>query len=356
MHGALRPGLRPDDPAVRDLVSGWSGRVHLYTPPDGGPSTVVLVGPPPPDDRPRWWVHAVLLALTLFTTHMAGALMQGVDPLAARPWSFGPFVLPIPTALDLRALASGAPFALSFVGILLAHELGHYLAALRHGVRVTPPFFLPFPAYYSVVGTLGAFIRIKGPTVRRSVLLDIGAAGPLASFFLSVPTLAAGLALSTSLPGSADPLAPFLIRFAGVDIMLGTSVLVEGVVALLVPGGNQGPLLLHPVAFAGWLGLFVTALNLLPLGQLDGGHILYALWPRRQVSLARMFLVALVPLGWLWWGWWFWGAAAVLVSRGRLAHPPVLQPEAPVGPVRAGVAWLSILIFLATFSPRPIGF
>lgn len=350
----LHPGVSPDHPQVRELLRQWSGTSYIQAPSDSEPGEVVLVGPPPLGDRPRWWLHAVLLALTLFTTHLAGALMLGVDPLGARPLAVGPVVLPVPTTLDWGALSSGAPFALVLVGILLGHELGHYLTALARGVRVTPPFFIPFPAYYSVVGTLGAFIRIKGPTVRRSVLLDIGVAGPIASFLLSIPALMVGLSLSVRVPEISATSGPFLIRFGGLDIALGASLLDRWAAWVTVPGWGTGPLLLHPVAFAGWLGLFVTALNLLPLGQLDGGHILYALSPRLQPVAALLFLAALLPLGLLWWGWWFWGAAALVVSRGKLAHPSILQAGVPLSRPRAALAWIGILIFLLTFPPRPI--
>ena len=356
VQGALRPELSPDDPVVLEFLKGWAGKSYLHAPGGTEPPSLVLVGPHPVDERPRWWVHLLLLGVTLFTTHLAGAMMLGVDPLGARPVALGPLVLPWPTTFDGAALASGAAFALVFMGILMGHEMGHYLTARRHGVRVTPPFFVPFPAYYSVVGTLGAFIRIKGPTVRRSVLLDIGAAGPVTSLLLSVPALVVGLTLSAHVPGAANPATPFLIRFGGYDIALGSSILLDGVASLVISDWGQGRLLLHPMAFAGWLGLFVTALNLLPLGQLDGGHILYALSPRRQVAAARLFLLALVPLGALWWGWWFWGLVSVVVSRGRLAHPPVLQADAPLSRPQVALAWAAILIFLLTFSPRPIVF
>ena len=111
----------------------------------------------------------------------------------------------------------------------------------------------------------------------------------------------------------------------------------------------------HPLAFAGWLGMFVTALNLLPLGQLDGGHILYCLWEQPgQVRAARVFVAALVPLGAIWWGWWLWGGAALLVNRGRLRHPPVVQPLVPLTRTRALVARFTILIFFLTFVPVPL--
>ena len=356
VRGTLRSDVLSERSILDEAVASWPGRSYLHEPDDPADATLVLVGEPPAGDGPRVWLHVLLFALTAFTTLMAGALLQGVDPLRARPVPVGPVVLPVPTGLDPWALLNGASFAVPLLAILLVHEMAHYWAARWHGVRVTPPFFLPFPAYYSIVGTLGAFIRIKGPTVRRSVLLDIGVAGPLASFVLSVPILVVGLALSRAAPLSFDAATPFLIRFAGQPIWLGTSPLLHLVAGAVGQQVGQATLVLHPVAFAGWLGLFVTALNLLPLGQLDGGHILYALTPRRQLAVARLFLLALVPLGWLWWGWWFWALAAVAVSRGRLRHPPLLQEGAPLTPPRRWVAWAAIFVFFLSFAPIPIVF
>lgn len=249
----------------------------------------------------------------------------------------------------------GASFALPLMGVLLAHEMGHYLAALHHRVRATLPFFIPFPAYYSVVGTLGAFIRIKSPTVRRPILFDVGVAGPLASFALSVPILLVGLTLSTPVVGSPELLTLFVVRFAGEPILIGTGLVSGGLAALALPGTfGEMPILLHPVAFAGWLGLFVTALNLLPFGQLDGGHVLYALAPGWQATAGRLFLGALLPLGVLWWGWWLWGGVALLLSRRRVAHPPVLQEMVGLGRRRQILAWVAIVIFFLSFCPIPV--
>ena len=354
VRGRLAAGLDPHSPAVRRAVEAWPGPAYLDRGPDG--TDFVLVRPPERAVRPRWWLHLLLFAATLFTTLMAGALMEGTDPLVSRlaePWGVP---LPLPTGLDWGALLSGAPFALPFMAILLAHEMGHYLMARRHQVAVTPPYFIPFPAYWSLVGTLGAFIRIRGPTVRRSVLFDVGAGGPAASFLLSVPVFAWGLTLSGPAPGGVEPLLPFVIPFAGHAVWLGDGMAVH-VLAELVVGDAFGtaPVVLHPVAFAGWLGFFLTALNLLPMGQLDGGHVLYALSGRVQRVAGRLFLLALIPLGLLWWGWWLWAVAAYAVNRGRMTHPPVLQEEVPLDPLRRALAWACVVVFLLTFAPVPLG-
>lgn len=353
IRGFLRDDLDIESPEVVQVLAAWGGPTYSWADEDG--VELILVRPIAPPERPRWLLHVLLFAATAFTTLMAGALLQDRDPLDSRWTDTGLMWLPVPRSLDFGVLLLGLPFAVPFLGILLAHELGHYFAARYHRIRVTPPFFLPFPPYFSIVGTLGAFIRLKGPTVRRSVLLDVGAAGPVTSFLLSLPVAWLGLAWSTRLVGPADPVTPYVIRFMGEPFLLGDGVLFRLIAhAVLGDVTGGGTILLHPVAFAGWLGLFVTALNLLPLGQLDGGHILYALGGRSQKIVARVFLVAVLPLGYLWWGWWFWIAAAVVLSRGRVGHPPVLQERAGLDPVRRAIAWGAILIFLMTFTPIPL--
>lgn len=353
VRGRLGPGLRPDDAGVRAALDAWPGRTFLHEDPEG--AEVVLVGDPAEPDRTRWVVHVLLFLATLFTTHMAGAMLAGVDPLSTDVFRWNGVWIPYPTGVDWGLMSEGTTFSLAFLGILMAHEMGHYLTARRHRVRVTPPFFIPFPAYWSIVGTLGAFIRIKGPTVRRSILFDIGAGGPLASFAVSIPLIWLGLARSTPATGFADPLTPYIVPFAGQAVWIGNGLLFHAMAWLQLPGTvGHVPLVLHPLAFAGWLGLFVTMLNLLPVGQLDGGHILYALSGRLQRRASRLFLLALLPLGFLWAGWWVWAAAVLLINRARLAHPPVLQPEAPVGRSRRMLGWVCVLIFLLTLVPVPI--
>ncbi|HSR41250.1 MAG TPA: site-2 protease family protein, partial [Longimicrobiales bacterium] len=163
-------------------MEAWDGQAWVHG--DGEGVELVLVRTRHRQDT-RWWLHGLLLALTLVTTHMAGALLVGADPFATRFVEVGGIWIPYPTSLDWRLLGRGAPFALPFVGILLAHEAGHWWAARRNRVEVSLPYFIPFPAYWSIVGSLGAFIRIRGPMVRRSVLMDVGAGGPLVSFALS---------------------------------------------------------------------------------------------------------------------------------------------------------------------------
>ena len=176
--------------------------------------------------------------------HGSRALLQGVDPVRTRFIELGWGWLPVPTGLNPRALWRGAVFSLPLLGILLCHESGHYLAARRHKIPVSPPFFIPFPPWYSLVGTLGAFIRIRGPTVRRLELLDVAVAGPIASFLLSVPVLLLGLSLSKPVVGVANSETPFFVRFAGETVGLGDGPLLHAMSTLFLSlsarGGSGG--------------------------------------------------------------------------------------------------------------------
>jgi len=353
LRGTLHEGLDATSPEVRSALEQWPAQAHLLA---GATRTeVVLVYQIKEDAPPTPFTHLFLLLATLVTTLGSGALMLGVDPFRTRMLELGNLVVPYPSGLDPERLWLGASFALPFLGVLLTHEMGHYWAARSHRVRASLPYFIPFPPYYSVIGSLGAFIRLKGPTVSRRVLFDIGAAGPLASLAVSLPMFAIGLGWSqvSNVPGSVT--TPFLIRFAGQPVWLGNGVLTHVIASLLGPATpGEAVILLHPIALAGWLGLFVTALNLLPLGQLDGGHVLYALSPRRHAWIARVFLLALVPLGFLWWGWWAWALLVLVLHKGRVAHPSVLHPELEMTRARVAWCWFLIVTFLLTLTPVPV--
>lgn len=353
IHGVLRSGVDLGDPAVRRVVEGWPGPWYAERFPDR--TELALVRPLAPEQRPRLLVHGGLFGVTLFTTLAAGALLQGVDSLRSVPFELGPLWLPVPTGLDWGALLGGAPFALTLLLLLLGHELGHYAVARRYRLRVSLPYFLPMPPYFSVVGTLGAFIRLRSPVLHRRMLFDVGVAGPAASLLLSIPAVVVGLRASAVVPGPGDAVTPFVVYFAGEALWLGGSALLAVLASLVLgPAGGPGVILLHPVAFAGWLGLFVTALNLLPFGQLDGGHVLYALLGPRQRRAARALVLLLLPLGWLWWGWWIWLVVVLAIGRGRLGHPRLLQEEVALGRGRRLAAWGAVLVFLLTFVPVPV--
>ncbi|HEY6000158.1 MAG TPA: site-2 protease family protein [bacterium] len=274
----------------------------------------------------RKWVPALLFLTTVVTTLGAGAMLAGADPFA-----------------DPAALLEGAPFSAALLLILGAHEGAHFLMSRRHGVRATLPLFLPAP---TLAGTFGAVIRIESPIPDRRSLLEIGLAGPLAGFLVALPLAVAGLGLShvaaASVSASGRP---------ETGIGLGASLvfsLLERVVLGPLPG--EASLVLHPIAFAAWIGFFVTAINLLPVGQLDGGHVLYALAGRRQETLSRAVVLALAPLGFLWWGWFLWGGMLLLMG---LRHPPVVVEASPLGTRERVLGAVGAAMLVVTFVPAP---
>lgn len=362
IQGTLRPELDPRDPAVLDTLRRWPGSWEMRP----GVSGIEVLLYAPTAHRPRrWWWNALLFAATVFSVLLAGSLLAGSDPILLWalpiPGAEGHY-LPVPAGLRWGAIAQGWTFAAFLLGILVAHEMGHYVAARLHRIEVTLPYFIPFP-YVSIVGTLGAFIRLRSPVLSRRALLDVGVAGPLAGFVVSVAATALGLGRSEPAFGMAGPApapAPFVLPFLGTEIWLGGSLLFRALAALVLGGlGGEGaagaavPIVIGPLACAGWFGLFVTALNLLPLAQLDGGHILYALNPSAQRWVGRVLFFLLLPLGLLWEGWWVWAVLVFAVGRGRVAHPPVFNATEPLNPARAILAWLGIAVFLLTFVPRP---
>ena len=345
MHGPVRFIL-----SHTIASSSWEVKVSRH----------VLSGPNPArapsrTSRGQLFVHLFLFLAALGSAVIAGGFLAGTDLLGTRFAEIGGARFPVPTRIEFAELGVGLTFGVTFIGILLCHELGHYFVARRHGVPVSLPYFIPVPPYFSLVGTLGAFIRLRGIITSRSVLFDIGVAGPLASFFLSLPLLLAGLGLSEVVVSPETDTYPFKVFFVGEPVWLGSSALLRLAAWLTVPGLDAGhAVLLHPLAFAGWLGIFVTALNLIPLGQLDGGHILYAFVGPRQQSLGMVFILLLVPLGLVWWGWWLWAGIALAVGRGRLGHPPVQMEEARLGRGRTILGWVALAIFILSFSPAPL--
>jgi membrane-associated protease RseP (regulator of RpoE activity) len=233
----------------------------------------------------------------------------------------------------------GIPFSLTLMLILLSHELSHYFTSKRHGVKATLPYFIPAP---TIIGTFGAFIKMKSPIVTRRALIDIGASGPIAGFIISLIATIFGLVLSEIVPVSQT----------GGALNLGDSILfsfLSGIILGAIPSGSD--ILLNPVAFAGWIGLFVTSINLIPIGQLDGGHIAYALMGERHIRLSMSLILIMILLGLLSWeGWFVW--AALLLILG-LRHPPILSWEVPLDRKRKVIGWFALVIFILTFIPVP---
>lgn len=299
--------------------------------------------------KQRYWLHLLLLLATCFTTLVVGARMQFNFEHNQPVFSFDDNALgffPVRWALSQSShLLLGVPFAGTLMLILLAHEMGHYLYCRYYGVQATLPFFIPAP---TLIGTLGAFIRIRSPIRSRSALFDIGIAGPIAGFVVSVAVLFAALGLSKpATPGMAPP-----------EIELGFPLifyLAHSLWAHFVPMHAIAALpfervYLHPMAIAAWVGMFATALNLLPGGQLDGGHIVFSLAPRAHRWVSRLTILALIPLAlYSWAGWLLW---AILLRISGMRHPIV--PEYPG--VSAGRRWLAIfalIMLILTFAPAP---
>jgi membrane-associated protease RseP (regulator of RpoE activity) len=348
-QATLAPGVRAGDPTVRELLVRWPGQRFVQ---HGGEGTaLLLVRALQPPRAERTWLHAFLFLLTLATTTLAGGFLHPADPLRLRMAFPGGVPLPLPSDLSAGALAAGLWFSLPLVAILGAHELGHYAAARRRGMDVSPPFFVPAPYLVSLIGTFGAFIRIRSPLLTRGTLLEMAAAGPLASFVLSIPAMAAGLALSA--PRAAGGGTGMYLGIGGVpDLELGTSLMVGGLRAL-VPGAGEA-LVLHPLAVAGWVGFFFTVLNLFPVSQLDGGHVAFALSARahRWVGFATVGL--LLAMGTRSETWLVWAVVVLLLGRGRLGHPPVVDARFRLGPARTAVAWACMAVFVLTLVPVPI--
>jgi len=306
-------------------------------------------------------VNGVLFLATVYTTTIAGMrlfLSPGEVPPGLWPWAI--YYLP-------EYLVTGLPFSLPLLAVLGVHEMGHYVAAHWSGVRATLPYFIPIPPPW-FIGTGGAVIRIKSRIPTRTALVDIGAAGPLAGFVVSVVAFSVGLWMSEATEVTRGGLLSF-----GDSLI--TSAL-GGLVFGALPEGHD--VMIHPVGLAGWLGLFVTFLNLLPVGQFDGGHVVYAMFGGRWHGLISratliflgVFCVLAPPFAWVqastltemgmswaasrWWGWVFW-IALVKVLFG-LRHPPPLDCTAGLSPGRRAVGYLALVVLLLCFIPRPISF
>ncbi|MBF0343268.1 MAG: site-2 protease family protein [Nitrospirae bacterium] len=266
-------------------------------------------------------LHVILFVLTLVSTLIAGVLQKGINPIN-----------------EPARLYEGLPFALTLLTILMAHELAHYVASIRHNTIATLPYFIPGP---SIFGTFGAFIKMKSPITTRTALIDIGASGPIAGFVVSVAAVVCGLFYSDVVEiheGAAFTLGDSLLFYILTKIIVGTP-----------PAGFD--ILLSPVAFAGWIGFLVTSLNLLPVGQLDGGHIVYAIVNDVHTWISRSLIVVLGLMGiGLWEGWLTW---AVLLLVLGIQHPPVLFKDIPLQPSRRKTAVISLSIFILTFTPQP---
>lgn len=286
--------------------------------------------------RPRYWIHGLLFALTLVSTTAVGAAMQldfdrNLPFDVERAFTLYPWLWRHPAAM-----LQGLPFSLTLLAILLAHEFGHYLAAVYHRVDASLPYFLPSP----LLGTFGAFIKVRSPIYSKRALFDIGVAGPLAGFLFLLPAMSIGLAFSKIIPGIAHQ-GMLIFGIPGLQRLME---------AVIFPGTPAADIYLHPVARAAWVGIFTTALNLLPIGQLDGGHILYAFFPERHKMVSRIVAVALLPLAYLWWVWALWAAAMLWLGK---YHPMIVDPS-QMSAGRQKLGWLAAVIFFLCFMFAPV--
>ena len=316
------PSLRPDlPPAPDDRSHDWPAGTHVA-----------------PPYRPKLRVHIILFLLTLLTTLVAGA----VNPFQNFNERVFIYIVTHPSLL-----LTGMPYALSLLAILLAHEMGHYILSRRHGVITSLPYFLPVPVAF---GTFGAVIVTRSPYPNRRALMDIGAAGPIAGFLVALPLIAIGISMSTVQTFSD-----------GTPIWLGEPLIMKLLIYLIIgplPEGHD--VVLHPVAFAGWFGCLVTMLNLLPISQLDGGHILYALSGRSpsskrlQLGMTITSFAVMGYLGMSYLGWYVWAGLLFIMSMiFRFRHPPSLDDTTPLDPRRKIIGLIAIVILIVTFIPVP---
>jgi len=293
--------------------------------------------------RDRYWLHALLFLVTLASTTTVGASMQMFFDRNLPFDLDNSFTMYPELWRHPSALWNGLPFSLTLLAILMAHELGHYLAAMRHGVNASLPYFMPSP----VLGTFGAFIRVRSPICSKRALFDIGVAGPLAGFVFLLPALSIGLAYSKVIPGIANQ-GSLQFGIPALEWLLGK---------LIFPGVPASDIYLHPAARAAWVGMLATALNLLPIGQLDGGHIVYAFFPRRHAAISLALSLLLLPLGAaflidqrrFWFGWLLWGLALLIFGRRH----PMLYDSSRLDGGRRKLAVLALVVFVLCFTFVP---
>jgi membrane-associated protease RseP (regulator of RpoE activity) len=273
-------------------------------------------------DRPRVWLNVVLFIATILTTLWAGSTFQGGNPL-----------------VKLKDLWLGIPFSFSLMAILTGHELGHYFVSRRFGMATSLPYFIPMPNF---IGTFGAMIRMKSIVPDRRSLLRVGMAGPIVGFMIALPITVIGIALSRTV----------IMPTNGAYVRLGDSLLFSLIVKLIHPVMPKNmDLFLHPMAFAGWIGFLVTGMNLIPIGQLDGGHVAYSLLFEHRKKLYLPLALILIGFGILWPGWLIWGFLAFIMAR---RDPLVKNGLTPLS--KNEIVWglVTFLLLILTFTPQPI--
>lgn len=322
---------------------------------EDGSQVIYLTETLPEPKQEKVSTNIILFILTVFSVMLAGAQPDGPFPA-----DFGGQMLML-----FQSILSGWPFALSLLGILLAHELGHYFVSRYHKTPATLPYFIPLPPPLGLLGTMGAAIIMRGIPKNKRVLFDIGAAGPIAGLVVAIPVLLLGLSLSTTGIIQPDPngflegnsLLYLLAKFTVFGQLLPAPAEPQGILYWLqyfftgrpVPFGGLD-VFIHPVAFAGWAGLLVTSLNLIPAGTLDGGHIIYALFGNQARKAFPFITGLLVIAGLSWSGWWLW--AVLLYWLGRVNAEP-LDQITTLDPVRRFMAYAMIVVFFLVLMPVP---
>ncbi len=300
----MRPsGLPPMEP----YRNGWSPHLPLLEPP-----------------RPNYHTHILLFVMTFVTTMVAGMVFEGLNPLK-----------------QMDQFYRGLPYAITLLGILLFHEMGHYLTARHYGMDVTLPYFLPAPPPF-FIGTFGAFIRMKSPALNRCALLNIGAAGPIAGFCIALPAIIYAYATASVVP---IPPNANLISFGEPLLLQILGYLVFG------PIQEGHTIIISGIGLAAWFGLFITLLNLLPMGQLDGGHIVYAILGPYSRYISWAVVCALLVLGFFFLGWFLWAFLGWLTSRRPQV---VMDTHSPLDRRSLIVAGIAGAIFILCFMPVPI--
>jgi membrane-associated protease RseP (regulator of RpoE activity) len=314
--------------------------IALQISPREGPGAPATRPIPVPAKQKKLWLAIVLFVVTFFTCLAAGRQFA-ISFENGQAASLDEFVVSLKLLYqDPAALASGFPFAMALMGILLAHELGHYFACKHHGIRASYPYFIPAP---TLIGTLGAFILMRSPIRSRRALFDVGASGPLVGFVVAIPILIYGVMHARVAPG---------ITSSDADVVFGVPLALRLLALRFFPGADPMTILLHPVGRAAWVGLFATALNLLPAGQLDGGHILRSFSPRAHRWLGWLMPAVLLALGFVNWRvWWAW--AGILLALRFLRTPPIYD-ERPLDSARVVLAVATLVVMMLCFMPVPL--
>jgi len=288
------------------------------------------------------WPATLLFLLTVLSTLIVGSefalsYLQNREPFSTAETLWQMIVQPL---AHPALLALGVPFSFTLLSILMAHELGHYFACRIYGIDASYPYFIPAPTLF---GTFGAFIHIRSPITTRKALFDVGLSGPVIGFILAVPAIAYGVAQAKIVPGVENTAV----------IVFGTPLLMRWFIDWFHPNVNPSWILVSPIARAAWVGLFATALNLLPVWQLDGGHIVYSLTGKFHQRISLAMGLALVGFGIYYWrGWIFWGLVLTVLAL-RFRHPPLYDPWERLGRARWIWAVAALAIFIVCFTPWP---